>query len=160
MIIPDFGRGGDIQLHWQKASSFVGVAILAAMILNSLFDSAASVVTRSETKEYRAFPGDLMCNFAGSGNNLGGACFQVQANEKTSGFTVNDEHLGPVFAVYEWRNSGGVRLGWGTACGSASNLVIPVSSTRLTVQVNILGGPSPLSCGLATEGSITATFTQ
>lgn len=146
-----------IELQRGIVTSFVAAA--ASLIL-SISSAWAASITRSETKGYVALAtGDLIleCNFASSGYNLGGACFQVQGNENTSGFTVNDERLGPVFARYSWRNSAGTELGWGNACGSASNLVIPASSTTLVVQVYMVG---QLSCGRATKGSIIATFTR
>lgn len=134
---------------------------LAALIAPS---SMAWGATRTETQEYTLarIHNGVACNFANSGRNFGGACFQIQSLDKQASITVTDDYFSPVYAARIWRNSSGDLIGFTNFCGSISSQ-IPSGAARLEVQINIRVPVGNLACGglitSNTKGTVSVTFT-
>lgn len=146
----------------RSIASVVAALVVASLILSATAAPAATIVTRTETKEYIAVGGVLgtRCDFVGSGRNLGGTCFQVDSIDMWADFLVTDEIHSNVYVNYSWRTSNGSIIAVGSACGTALNLTIPNGAASLVINIpQIIAQCSGLD-SRGVKGSITASFSH
>lgn len=148
------------------------IAVSVLVLALALAPTARAIpATRTVERPYTQATGDvfvLSCDATVEPTGgIGGACFDVFANERSLAIAPRDVTGLAVGGFYELTTAIGLDpgdvLADGSFCGQIANVAIPSGTRGLLVYVDGVNGPldcAPVSPGVAIRGTITATFTR